>query len=82
MFLVNKISTGLMLVELFYLQNPAYHPDYFNELRDIVRDIERMHANYGARQFCLEVMSKYLYSSNNRFKFAKKFVTFCKELSI
>lgn len=83
MFLVNEISTGLILVELFYfLKRNEYHLDYFSELRNHVKDIERINPNIGAKGFCLEVMSRYLYSSNNRFKFAKKFVTFCKELSI
>lgn len=82
MFLVNAISTGLILVELFYVQNPNYHPDYYDELRNIVKDIERTNPHITARSFCLEIMAHYLTSSNNRYKFMRKFVDFCKSLAI
>lgn len=80
MFKRDVFCYGLILVRLFYYENKElYHSDYFNELVNIVRDIETNNPCISSHSFCLEVMSSYLYSSHNRFDFAKKFVNFCKK---
>lgn len=74
------VNVLLVIYDLFEYKNfMYYHPDYFTQLRNIVKSFGKDYSLNSFEIISNQIMSNYLSCSQKRYKFARSFVNYLKE---
>lgn len=74
------VNVLLVIFDLFEYKNfMFYHPDYFTQLRNLVRSLGKDFSLQSIDVISNTIMSHYLSCSQKRYKFARSFVEYLKE---
>lgn len=74
------VNVLLVIYDLFeYKHFMYYHPDYFIQLRDLIKSLGKDFSLNSTDVICNTILSNYLSCSPKRYKFARAFVSYLKE---